>query len=87
MNAPDRYTCEDVFRKLDDYLDRELTPDDLRRVEEHLATCARCASEHRFEETFLADVRRKVSRIEAPPDLMARISAHLASLKSGEGDN
>jgi FAD/FMN-containing dehydrogenase len=30
----DRMTCEDAFRKLDDFLDRELSADELRRVEE-----------------------------------------------------
>ena len=28
MTEPERYTCEDVFRRLDDFLDRELGPDE-----------------------------------------------------------
>ncbi len=49
MTRTDRMTCEEVFQRLDDYLDRELTPDEARMVKEHLDTCAACAAEHRFE--------------------------------------
>jgi hypothetical protein len=46
-------------------------------VEEHLATCAACASEYRFEVGVLDGVRRKLRRLAMPPDLMARISARI----------
>lgn len=81
MHSPDRFTCEEVFARLDDYLDRELTPEEMRLVKEHLATCAACASEHRFESGVLQGVREKLSRLSVPSDLMARISARIA----GEG--
>ncbi|HVF61363.1 MAG TPA: zf-HC2 domain-containing protein [Thermoanaerobaculia bacterium] len=82
MSAPDRYTCDEVFRRLDLYLDRTLSPEELRLVQEHLETCAACAGEYRFEENVIAEVRRKVARIEAPAGLMERIAARLA----GGGD-
>ena len=81
MHPPDRFTCEEVFARLDDYLDRELTPDEMRLVKEHLATCAACASEHRFESGVLQSVREKLSRLSVPADLMARISARIAADK------
>ncbi len=74
----DRATCEDAFRKLDDYLDRRLTPLEMRLVEEHLETCEACTREFTFEASVLAAVRRKIERVEAPPDLLARISARIA---------
>ncbi|MGH7340556.1 MAG: zf-HC2 domain-containing protein [Candidatus Rokuibacteriota bacterium] len=77
MSAPDRLTCEEVFRRLDDYLDRTLSGDELARVREHLETCAVCTGEYRFEENLVAEVRRKVARIDLPPGLMERISARL----------
>lgn len=82
---PDRYTCEDLFRKLDDYLDRALSAAEERRIREHLEMCATCAGEYRFEETLLAEVRGKLLRIDKPPDLMARISALLAREKESSG--
>ena len=81
MHLPDRFTCEEVFARLDDYLDRELTPDEMRLVREHLATCALCASEYRFEAGVLEGIRDKLRRISVPSDLMARISARLQSEK------
>jgi hypothetical protein len=51
-------------------------------VREHLETCAMCASEFDFEQTVIDDVRGKLRRIRAPGDLMARISALIASDRS-----
>ncbi len=85
MHPPDRFTCEEVFARLDDYLDRELTAEEMRLVREHLATCAACASEHRFESGVLEGVRDKLRRLAVPPDLMARITARIAA-EGGEQD-
>lgn len=79
MHPPDRFTCEEVFARLDDYLDRELTAEEMRMVKEHLATCAACASEHRFESGVLDGVREKLRRLSVPSDLMAKISARIAA--------
>jgi anti-sigma factor (TIGR02949 family) len=85
MHPPDRFTCEEVFARLDDYLDRELTNEEMRLVREHLATCAACASEHRFEAGVLEGVRDKLRRLAVPADLMARISARIAAEKDEGG--
>lgn len=74
MRPVDRYNCEEVFRRFDDYLDRELTSDELRLVEEHLQYCERCARELRFEASVLREVRARVERIAVPPTLIGRIS-------------
>lgn len=84
MHPPDRFTCEEVFARLDDYLDRELTAEEMHLVKDHLATCAACASEHRFELGVLDGVREKLRRLSVPADLMARISARIAADKSSE---
>jgi len=73
----DRMTCESAFRRLDDFLDRQLSPEETRLVEEHLRICAACTLEFNFEASVLAGVRRKLRAIAAPPDLLARISAQL----------
>jgi anti-sigma factor (TIGR02949 family) len=73
----DRYTCEDVFRRLEAYLDRELAADEMRRVSEHLETCAQCAHEHRFERRMLDEVKNRIRRVDAPADLRARVAAAL----------
>jgi anti-sigma factor (TIGR02949 family) len=81
MSHVDRYTCEQAFHRLDDYLDRELPADQMERVREHLETCAICAGEFDFEQTVIDDVRGKLRRIRAPGDLMSRISSLIASAR------
>lgn len=77
MAHPTRLTCEEVFVRLDDFLDRELTAEEMRLVEEHLETCAACASEHRFERQVVDSVRAKLQRIELPDTLRQAIIARL----------
>jgi mycothiol system anti-sigma-R factor len=74
----DRFTCEETFRRLDDYLDRELSDREMQLVREHLKVCAACANEFEFETSVLSGVRAKLQRIAAPPGLMARISHALS---------
>ena len=73
----DQKTCEETFRRLDDYLDRQLSPEETRMVEDHLHTCAMCAREFKFEAGVIEGVRDKLRRVTAPPDLLARIVAEI----------
>lgn len=81
MSHIDRYTCEEAFLRLDDYLDRELPPEQMECVREHLEICEMCAGEFVFEQTVIDDVRGKLRRIRAPGDLMSRISGLIASAR------
>jgi anti-sigma factor (TIGR02949 family) len=71
---PDRMTCEEAFRRLDDFLDRELNAEEMRLVQEHLAICNQCAREFDFEVSVIEGVRQKLARITAPPNLLDRIA-------------
>lgn len=83
--GPSRLTCEEIFGRLDDFIDHELSADELRLVEEHLRTCAVCASEHRFESRVLSDIRSKLSRIAAPPSLREDLLKRLAEERGKSG--
>ena len=85
MSHIDRSTCEDLIRKLDDYLDRRLTDEEMRLVLEHLSTCALCTMEYQFERGVLEELRRKVSRIDAPKDLLSRIMGKLRNEEKPPG--
>ena len=87
MRQIDRYTCEEIFRRFDDYLDRALTPEELTLFREHLEHCERCARELSFEASVLREVRARIARVEAPPDLLSRITHALdeAEGKSASG--
>ncbi len=80
MSEADQLTCEEAFRRLDDYVDRELGPHETHLVREHLEVCERCAERFRFEEVILAAVREKVGRIRAPAGLKGRIADRLAGV-------
>ena len=73
MTHLSRYTCEEAFRRLDDYLDRELSSEETELVKEHLDICAGCAREFNFEASLLRGVRTKLRQIELPESLQARI--------------
>jgi anti-sigma factor (TIGR02949 family) len=79
----DRRTCEEAFRRLDDFLDRRLTPEEARLVEEHLQTCAACTQEFTFEASVLMGVRRKLRHLEAPADLLRRVLSRLEPGRPG----
>jgi anti-sigma factor (TIGR02949 family) len=83
MAQIDRYTCEETIRRLDDYLDRELTPHEMELVQEHLEVCALCASEYAFEARALERLRDKLQRIPAPADLLTKVSQ---ALERGRGE-
>lgn len=72
-----RHTCEEAFRRLDDFLDRRLSPEETKLVEEHLQTCDACTREFTFEASVLNGVRRKLRHLEAPADLLSRVFSQL----------
>jgi anti-sigma factor (TIGR02949 family) len=73
MTHLSRYTCEEAFRRLDDYLDRELSAEETTLVREHLEICAGCAREFTFEDSVLRGVKDRLRQIDLPPSLEARI--------------
>jgi len=77
MDRLDRYTCDEALRRVEDFLDRELTADEMRMVEAHLETCEACTGQFLFERQVLADLKDKLRRVALPPDLLARISRSL----------
>ena len=84
MRNLDRFSCEESFRRFDDYLDRELTPAETELFREHLEHCERCTRELRFEAGVLREVRSKIARVQAPPDLLSRISRALSDAEGSE---
>lgn len=73
----DRLTCEDMFRRLDDFLDHELDEEEAARVQAHLDLCARCAEEYHFDRTVLDRTREKLGRIQAPKGLLDSIKRRI----------
>jgi anti-sigma factor RsiW len=64
-----------VVRRLDDFVDRALGFEEIRRVEQHLADCVACAEAAWFESSLIAGIRARLRRIAAPSGL--RESIHI----------
>lgn len=79
MESVSNLPCREVFARLDDYLDRTLGPEELAAVEHHLAHCAVCAAEYRFETQWVEQLRGKLRRLQVPPDLAGRLASSLPS--------
>lgn len=86
MSGMSHLTCQDVFERLNDFLDRELSPEDCDRVEEHLARCADCTRQYRFEAGVVESLKAKLHRIVCPPDVMQRVLSRLAEFRGPGGD-
>jgi anti-sigma factor (TIGR02949 family) len=81
MSHFSRFTCEETFRRLDDYLDRELSPDEMELVRLHLEICEGCAREFKFEASTLRNVSAKLRQLDMPADLLTRTLAALSREK------
>jgi len=76
-SADSALTCLEMVARLDDYVDRNLDPGEIRRVELHLAGCLECGREFRFEAAVIDAIRQRLRRIAVPPDLLRDIRARL----------
>ena len=71
-------SCSEMVVRLDDYVDRALSPLELESVESHLLGCVTCARQFRFEVSLIHGLRERLHRIGAPEDLLGRIRERLA---------
>lgn len=82
MTPSGRMTCAEAFARLDAYLDRTLSDEEQSELEAHLEACSNCSCEYHYEESFVREVRAKLKRLQAPPELMGKIRSKLGSLEN-----
>jgi len=80
----DRYTCDEAFERLNDFLDRELSAEEMALVRQHLETCADCTREFAFESSVLDTLKSKLRRIDLPQSLIEKIRAALSGPRHRE---
>lgn len=80
MNPNDRIGCEEALRRLADYLDRELAPEEAEDVERHLETCRSCYSRAEFERRLKDRLRDELSVRDLPAEFERRMRGLLESL-------
>jgi hypothetical protein len=76
-------SCVEMVLRLDDYVDRALSPLELESVESHLLGCVTCTRQFRFEISLIRGLRERLHGIRAPDDLMGRIRTRLATELAG----
>jgi anti-sigma factor RsiW len=70
-------TCEDVLTRLWEYLDEELTPEEVRAVGVHLGGCPECHGAYRCARAFLSVIGR-LRGITAPVPLATAVQCRLS---------
>jgi len=73
--------CHGVMKRLWEYVDGELDPEEARAIAEHLSMCARCHPQYEFQLAFLASIVEAHGRRPAPrPEFASRLRAALAEV-------
>ena len=65
--------CQEAVHRLNDFLSRELSPDEEALVQKHLQECNGCFEKFRFEVTLLRTLREKIGQVQAPDGLRQRV--------------
>lgn len=71
--------CNEVNHRLYEYIDRELSPEEVLEVEEHMQHCPQCFKLVRFESGVIKLVRKDCGCEKAPETLLQKIAAALRS--------
>ena len=68
------FDCMEVLKRMGDYVDRELSAEEVETVNEHLAACGPCAKAFEWEHTILRVVKGCASmKAEIPEKVRAQI--------------
>ncbi len=65
----DIYGCREALERLDDYVDHELSPEEDKKVRQHLVICRHCLHKFKFQEELLLGVRAKAQTIPLNTDV------------------
>ena len=69
------FTCQEALERMHTFVDRELTPEEIKEVEHHLMRCPDCRDRFTFEEHVKLRLRHHcANNVKAPPSLVERIS-------------
>lgn len=74
--------CQHVMTRLWQYLDGELPPEEGDALREHLAHCARCYPQYRYQLGFLALISRAAATAGPSEEFVTRLRQALASVES-----
>ena len=73
--------CSEVLHRIYEYLDGEMSADDVRRVAAHLNECQPCLAEHDLDVALKQVVRRSCSGESAPPEVRLQILQRISMVR------
>ena len=73
--------CSEVLHRVYEYLDGEMTPDDTRKIKDHLDACGPCLQEYDLDQALEAIVKRSCACEEAPVELRTQIMARITTIR------
>ena len=74
--------CQEAVKRLTEFLDKELGPNEEAQVQQHLRACRGCFTKFHFEETLLRTIRERVEAVRAPSSLRDKILGLIAHTPS-----
>ncbi len=69
----DYYSCEEAVKRLNEYLDHEMSGAERDVVLKHLEICRPCLRRFTFEKTLVVSLRQKVTLLCAPTALREKL--------------
>ena len=86
-DSSERTDCSEALLRVYEYLDGELGPDDVAKIQAHLDECGPCLKEYDLDTTLKALIKRSCGREPAPDSLrttiMTRISMTVIQVDRG----
>jgi mycothiol system anti-sigma-R factor len=73
--------CSEVLLRIYEYLDGEMSPDDVRRVAAHLGECQPCLAEHDLDVALKQVVRRSCAGETAPAEVRLHILQRITTVR------
>ena len=73
--------CSEVLHRIYEYLDGEMSADDVRRVATHLSECQPCLAEHDLDVALKQAVRRSCTEDVAPAALRLQVIQRITAVR------
>ena len=73
LSGADFYSCEEAVKRLNEYLDHQLSAAEAVVVMRHLEICRPCLRRFTFEQTLVVSLRQKVNASAMPSALRDKL--------------
>ena len=73
--------CSEVLHHIYEYLDGEMSPDEVRRVATHLAECRPCLAEHDLDAAVKQVVKRSCTDQPAPATVRMQVVQRITTVR------